>query len=283
MATTHPRRGAVTSRRWPLLLAMVPALPALVGLAWSAWAAGGGLDGAFTLGTIVTRLGESLLWQSAAWSLAIALAATALATITALAIAMTYAGSSRRDRVAQAVASLPLPVPPLVVGLGAILLLAQSGLLARAAAAVGWIAAPAEMPALLHDARGIGLVLALAWKEVGFLALVACSVASQLDPELGASARTLGMSPRSVSRRIVLPLVWRGLAPSVIAVLVFVLGNYELAALLGPAHPQPLAVAIAERSRDAAPGALGETHAAALLACVLAAIAVFVHERTKAR
>jgi ABC-type spermidine/putrescine transport system permease subunit I len=81
----------------------------------------------------------------------------------------------------------------------------------------------------------------------------------------------------------VLPLVWRGLAPSVVAVLVFVLGNYELPALLGPAHPQPLAVAIAERSRDAAPGALGEAHATALLACALAAIAVLVHERPRTR
>ena len=270
-------------RRWPLFLAAVPAVPALAGVAWSLWAAGDGLEGAFAMRTVGVRLADPLLWQSAAWSLAIAVTATALAAITAIAIAMTYAGSASRDRVARTLASLPLPVPPLVVALGAVLLLSQSGLVARLAAALGWIDAPAAMPALLYDARGIGLILALAWKELGFLALVACSVVAQLDPEVAASARTLGMTPREVARRVMLPIVWRGLAPSVVAVLVFVLGNYELPALLGPAHPQPLAVAIAERSRDAAPGALGEAHAAALLACALAVAAVAVHERPRMR
>ncbi len=279
MATPHPHRAVKHTSRWPLLIAAIPAVPALAGLAWSVWAAGGGLEGAFAGRTILARVAEPLLWRSAAWSLTIALVATAFATGLAIAIALGYRGAASHDRVARSLAALPLPVPPLVMGLGAVLLLSQSGVLARVAAAFGWIAAPVEMPVLLHDARGLGLIAALAWKEVGFLSLVACSIVAQLDPELAASARTLGMPSRAVTRRVVLPLLWRGLAPSVVAVLVFVLGNYELAALLGPADPLPLAVSIAERSRDAAPGALGEAHAAALLATLLALLAVVVHER----
>ncbi len=172
-------------------------------------------------------------------------------------------------------------MPPVVVATAGVLLLSQSGVLARLAATLGLIEAPSEMPALLYASHGIGLVLMLAWKELGFLSMLACTLASQLDPELEAAARSLGADRRSIQRRVVLPQIWRGLQPGIVAAFVFVVGSYELPRLLGPSRPQALGMMILERSRDADPLAFGDAHAAALLSFAAAAVAVLVHQRRR--
>jgi ABC-type spermidine/putrescine transport system permease subunit I len=169
-----------------------------------------------------------------------------------------------------------------VVATVGVLVLSQSGMIARGFASLGVIEAPAEMPALLYASHGIGLILMLAWKELGFLSLLACTLASQLDPELEAAARSLGASSRLIQRRVVLPQLWRGLQPGIVAAFVFVVGSYELPRLLGPSRPQALGMMILERSRDADPLAFGDAHAATLLSFLAAGVAVLVHQRRSA-
>jgi putative spermidine/putrescine transport system permease protein len=273
----------VTHRTASWLAIGLLALAPVVGLAWATWAGAGGADGAFALATLGARMTRPAPWLSLAWSVAAALAATALATTGAIAIALTFRGTRAADRVARALATLPLPIPPIVVAAAGVLVLSQSGLLARLAAAAGWISIPAEMPALLNVPHGTGLILALAWKELGFLALLACTVAAGLDPELEATARTLGASEQGARRRVLVPLIWRGILPGVVAAFAFVLGSYELPALLGPTHPQPLAVAVLERARDADPAARGDAWAATLLLFGTALLAVGWHEWSRSR
>lgn len=273
--------GPLTARLGWLLVALLGAAP-LVGLGWGAWAAGGGADGGWSLAVLAARLARPAPWHSLLWSAGTALAATALATAAALAVALAFRGTCLAHRAARSLAALPLAVPPVVVAAAGVLVLAQSGLVARLLAAVGVLDAPAGMPALLHAPHGIGLVLALAWKELGFLALLACTVAATLDPELEAAARTHGGTRAQVARRVVLPLLWRGIAPGVVAVFAFALGSYELPALLGPSRPQPLAVAVLERARDTDPAARGDAWAAALLLFAAAGVAVWLHARREA-
>jgi putative spermidine/putrescine transport system permease protein len=261
------------------LLALAP----LVGMTWAVWAGAGGADGAFDLGTLATRLARPGPWLSLAWSTAAALVATMLATAGALTVALTFRGTRTADRAARALATLPLPIPPIVVAAAAVLVLSQSGLLARIAATMGWITVPADMPALLNVPHGAGLILALAWKELGFLSLLSCTVVAGLDPELEATARTLGATERVAHRHVLVPLIWRGILPGVVAAFAFVLGSYELPALLGPTHPQPLAVAVLERARDADPAARGDAWAATLLLFAAAMAAVGWHEWSRRR
>lgn len=284
MATPHPGPGGRVNRvsgSWVAigLLALAP----LVGMTWAVWAGAGGADGAFAFGTLAARLGRPGPWLSLAWSVTAALVATTLATAGAITVALAFRGTRAADRAARALATLPLPIPPIVVAAAAVLVLSQSGLLARLAAALGWISVPADMPALLNVPHGTGLILALAWKELGFLSLLACTVAASLDPELEATARTLGASERTARRRVLVPLIWRGILPGVVAAFAFVLGSYELPALLGPTHPQPLAVAVLERARDADLAARGDAWAATLLLFAAAFVAVWWHEWSRSR
>lgn len=261
----------------------VLAVAPLAGLAWAVWAGAGGADGAFAIATLGARMMRPAPWLSLAWSVAAAVVATALATAGAITVALTFRGTRSADRIARALATLPLPIPPIVVAAAAVLVLSQSGLLARFAAAAGWITLPAEMPALLNVPHGAGLILALAWKELGFLSLLACTVAAGLDPELEATARTLGATEHGAQRRVLVPLIWRGILPGIVAAFAFVLGSYELPALLGPTHPQPLAVAVLERARDADPAARGDAWAATLLLFGTALVAVGWHEWSRRR
>jgi putative spermidine/putrescine transport system permease protein len=284
MATPHSGAGRRVNRAsgsWVAigLLAVAP----LVGLTWAIWAGAGGADGNFALSTLGVRLARPGPWLSLAWSVAAALLATLLATGGAIMVALAFRGTRVADRVARALATLPLPIPPIVVAAAAVLVLSQSGLLARFAAALGWISVPAEMPALLNVPHGTGLILALAWKELGFLSLLACTVTAGLDPELEATARTLGATERAARRCVLVPLIWRGILPGVVAAFAFVLGSYELPALLGPTHPQPLAVAVLERARDADLAARGDAWAATLLLFAAAFAAVWWHEWSRSR
>jgi putative spermidine/putrescine transport system permease protein len=284
MATADPEPGGRVTRRTGSWLGIgLLAVAPLVGLAWAVWAGAGGADGAFALATLSARMARPAPWLSLAWSVAAALVATALATTGAITVALAFRGTRAADRAARALATLPLPIPPIVVAAAAVLVLSQSGLLARLAAAAGWISIPAEMPALLNVPHGTGLILALAWKELGFLSLLACTVVAGLDPELEATARTLGATARSARRRVLVPLIWRGILPGVVAAFAFVLGSYELPALLGPTHPQPLAVAVLERARDADPAARGDAWAATLLLFGTALVAVGWHEWSRSR
>jgi ABC-type spermidine/putrescine transport system permease subunit I len=156
-------------------------------------------------------------------------------------------------------------------------------LLARVLHAFGLINAPANMPALVYDTGGVALILALAWKELPFLAVVAIALRAGIASELEDAARTLGASRRTVARTVTWPLLWRGLFPAVIATFVFAFGSFESAVLLAPIDPAALPVLTMERFADPLLARRGEAYGLALIALGVATIAVAAHEVTRAR
>jgi ABC-type spermidine/putrescine transport system permease subunit I len=88
----------------------------------------------------------------------------------------------------------------------------------------------------------------------------------------------LGASPAQVLRHITLPLLLRGMAPSIVAVFVFVLGSLELPLVLGPSSPLALPVLLQERRQQLDAASHGEAYVIALIATLFALVAVVVHE-----
>lgn len=287
-----PRRSHAldAGRLLPLAGAALLALPVFLGMAYAALASFGVVGpGATTAdgGTRLARWSAVLTtrstWASIGWSVYVAATSTALATCGAIVIASAFTRHTLTDRVARTLATLPLPVPHLVAAASALLVLGQSGLLARLGAAFGWIATPADMPALVYDQAGVGLVLTLAWKELPFLALVAVTLRRTIGAHYEEAAAALGAGAVARWRHVTWPLLWRGLLPSVIAVFVFALGSYETAVLLAPVSPAPLPVLTMERFADPALARRGEAYVLALLTLGVALAAVLVHEWTRAR
>jgi len=265
-----------------LVAALLLAGPVIVGLIYSVLGAlglvGPGAAGEASLGRAARVLTEEAVWRGTLWSLWVAGASTALAVAGAVGVAVLFQGSSVTDRLGRSVSLLPLPVPHLAAAVTGVLILSQSGLLARLAFSAGWMAGSAEMPALVYDRWGVGFVVTLAWKELPFLALLAVSVMGTRGQALEETARSLGASPLATFRRVTWPLLWRGILPGTVAVFTFVAGSYEAAALLAPSDPLALPLLTWERYHDGALGRRGDAYVLALLGFALAAAAVVAHE-----
>lgn len=269
-----------------LLAAAAVAMPVLLGVGYSLLASldltgpGAGDPGPARLGRV---LGERAVWIGLLWSLWIAGVSTAVAAVGAVVVAALFRGAAGRDRMARLFAVLPLPIPHLAAAVAGLLLLAQSGLLARVLDALGWISTPADMPALVYDRAGIGLILTLAWKEFSFLALVAFAAVATRGERLEEVARTLGATPRAVFRRVTWPLLWRGLLPSAVAVFVFVAGTFEATAVLAPSDPLALPLLTLERYTDADLARRGDAFVLVLVGMAVSLVAVGAHEWARSR
>jgi len=274
-----------TSRRG-LLAALAVALPVLLGLGYSVLASlgltGPGATG-FEPGRIIAVLREPVVWSGLAWSLWVAAASTTVAAAVAVLVAALFRGGGRSDRAARLLALLPLPIPHLAAAVVGLLLLGQSGLLARVLAALGLLSSPSEMPPLVYDRAGLGLILTLSWKEFPFLALVAFSVLATRGGRLEEVARTLGATPAAVFRRVTWPLIWRGLLPATVAVFVFVAGTYEATAVLAPSDPLALPLLTLERYTDADLARRGDAFVLVLLGMAVSLLAVAAHEWARSR
>jgi putative spermidine/putrescine transport system permease protein len=257
------------------------AAPVVVGglysLAATVGVTGAGADG-FGVARIARVLGDGGTWRSIAWTLATSLVATAVATLAALSLAV----SLRRSRVARRLVAVPLAVPHAAAALAMLLLLGQSGFLSRVAFAVGVVSQPTAFPALVYDRAGFGLVVAFAWKEFPFLVLTAWAVLDAAGEELHEVAQTLGANANAIFRRITWPLLWRGVAPAVVAVFAFLIGQYEMAVVLAPSDPLPLSMLTYERALDPELQRRGEAHLLGLIALLLSAGLVIFHERLRA-
>ncbi|MBA3890834.1 MAG: ABC transporter permease subunit [Gemmatimonadaceae bacterium] len=274
------------SRNAGLALAALIALPVVIGAAYATFAAVG-LVGAGARGATSAALGDVLtdvaMWRGLGWSLWIAAASTVGATAIAVSVAVTFRGARTSDRVGRALAIVPLPVPHVVAGLLGVQLLGQSGWIARVAHASGVVGAPADMPALVYDPYGAGLILTMIWKETPFLAVVAIALLHTRGAAAEEAAHTLGASRLRTLQWVTIPLVLRGLLPAVIAVFVFVFGNFEVAALLAPSDPLALPLLIEERALDPDLTRRAGAYVTALVALAAAALAVAVHAHYSGR
>ncbi len=182
-------------------------------------------------------------WVALGFSLWVSGASTLLAAAGALLLAVALSGRAGRAGGGDLlVLNANLALPHLVWAIALLLLLAQSGLAARVAAALGLIQAPADFPVLVRDRAGLGIILHYVGKEIPFLALLVLAVLRTQGQAYDAVAATLGAGPWLRLRRVTLPLVLPGLAAGSLLVFAFTFGAYEVPALLGVRYPRALAV-----------------------------------------
>lgn len=181
-------------------------------------------------------------WSALGFSLWVSLAATLLSALAALALALALGVRLRATRGVLTLLNLNLSFPHLVWAVTMLLMLGQSGLLARVAAALGWIDGPGDFPVLVRDRAGWGIILAYVAKEVPFLMLILLSILRTQSENYAQVAATLGASRWQRLRWVTLPLVGPGLLSGSLLVFAFIFGAYEVPALLGVTYPEMLAV-----------------------------------------
>ncbi len=135
-----------------------------------------------------------------------------------------------------------LAVPHLAVAVGLAFLIAPSGWLARLVSPwlTGWTTPPDV--AIVQDPWGLALTLGLAVKETPFLVLMTFAALGQVRAQDHLRmARSLGYGPVLAWLKVVLPLVYPQIRLPVYAVLAYSLSVVDMAIILAPATPPPLA------------------------------------------
>lgn len=181
-------------------------------------------------------------WGSLAFSLWVSAASTLISAGLALLLAAWLDERSADDGSAAFALNWNLAFPHLVWAVMLLLLLSQSGLLARWAAALGLISLPAQFPVLVRDTYGLGIILSYIGKETPFLSLLILSVLRTQPAGYRLAAENLGADRWQRLRYLTFPLALPALLSGALLVFAFVFSSYEVPALLGVNFPRALPV-----------------------------------------
>lgn len=202
-------------------------------------------------------------------SLLIAVPATLLAAVVGMSLAMLMLRGGRSVAVVRVACLAVLAVPHLVGATSVSLLLGDGGVAARLATPV----TGDTWPALVGGRWPVATVLELAWKESAFVALVVLAAVAPGHRARMEVAAGLGARGWQRVTRVLVPTALPALGAASLVTLVYAIGSYEVAWLLGRAVPEPLpvlafrlfgSIELADRPAAAAAAVTG----AALAGCV---------------
>lgn len=182
-----------------------------------------------------------------ALSIWVATATTAISVTFGVATALCLKPVLARSRLMSVFLQLPLGVPHLAIAVAALTLAAPTGIAARIAFALGLISSADELPTVLYDRFGLGIILAYTAKETPFLAVVAAALLMRVDEGYAAVARTLGASTWQRFRHVTWPLIRPGIGSAALMVFAFVFSAFETPFLLGRPYPAMLSVLAQQR------------------------------------
>jgi putative thiamine transport system permease protein len=198
-------------------------------------------------------------------------ASTLLALLITLLIVAALTGSRSFALLRRSLSPL-LALPHAAAALGLAFLIAPSGWFFRLLSpwATGWTDPPDLL--ILQDPMGLVLTAGLVAKEVPFLLLMALAALPQCDAHRrGQIAASLGYGQVAGFVLTTLPALYHGLRLPTFAVLAYGMTNVDMALILGPNLPPPLAVQITRWMTDASLAHLPTAAAGALLQLALVA------------
>ena len=233
-------------RLGPPLAIAVLAGPILFGLAGTILPAFGYLPAlggtGFTLAHVEKLAVQPGIVMSGLISLAAGLVTTAVSLGMVMLFVAGWAGTRIFSRIQHLVSPL-LSVPHAAAAFGLAFLIAPSGMIARIASPwlTGWERPPDLL--IVNDPIGLSMMAGLIVKEIPFLLLIALAALPQVDLlRTRALAASLGYGRIAGFLHGVWPPLYRQMRLAVFAVIAFATSVVDVAAILGPTTPAPLAV-----------------------------------------
>jgi putative thiamine transport system permease protein len=263
----------------PLTIALL-AGPILLGLGGTLLPALGYLPAlggeALTLDPLRQLLAEPGIWMSSMVSLASGLVTTLVALVAVMLFVAGWSGTWMFARVQHLISPL-LSVPHAAAAFGLAFLIAPSGMIARLVSPelTGWQRPPDIL--IVNDPMGLSMMAGLIVKEIPFLLLIALAAMPQVDV-----ARTLALTTSLGYARIagflfgIWPPVYRQIRLAVFAVIAFATSVVDVAAILGPTAPPPLAVRLTQWMQDPELSMRFLASSGALLQLVITAAALII-------
>lgn len=241
-------------RATPYLVAAILAGPVTAGALGAVIPSFGFLPalGHDTLGLAIWR--DLLDWPGLGGSVLLSLVSGLLTAGLSLGLAMLFLAVFFETRaftwLRKAIAPL-LAVPHAAAAFALAFLIAPSGFLARLLSpwATGWQRPPDLL--IVQDELGLSLMAGLVMKEVPFLLLVALAPLAQIHAvERMRMARALGYGRIAAWFKTVVPALYPLLRLPIYAVIAYSSANIDVALILGPVSPPPLAVQVLRWSND---------------------------------
>jgi len=229
-----------------LLVTTLLAGPVLAGLAGTVLPAFGylpvlGFDG-FSLEPFRMLFAKPGLATSVLLSFGTGLTASLVSLAVVLVFTAGWAGTDTFRRLTRFLSPL-LSVPHAAAAIGLAFLIAPSGFLVRLLSpwATGWARPPDLL--ILNDPLGLAMTFGLVAKEVPFLFLMTLAALNRphIQDYLKAGA-SLGYGRMATFFKIVLPQIYPLIRLPVLAVIAYATSVVDVAAILGPTTPQPLAL-----------------------------------------
>lgn len=178
------------------------------------------------------------IWQPLLLSLKVALWATGINLLLGVAVAFGLSRwRSRLGAVLDTVLTLPLVLPPTVMGYYLLVLLGRRGALG------GWLDHWGLNPVFTWQ----GAVIASTLAAFPLVQKAARAAFENVDPQLESAARVLGLGPTAVFFRVSLPLAARGITAGALLAFARALGEFGATLMIAgnlPGRTQTLSVAI---------------------------------------
>nr|WP_321462268.1 ABC transporter permease subunit [uncultured Cohaesibacter sp.] len=230
----------------PLLTSLLMLGPVLAGLCGVLFPALGWLPvlggESWSLDPFRALLATPGLWRSVALSLASGLLTTLLAMAMVIGLLGAWSGTRLFRWMVRLISPL-LSIPHAAAALGFAFLFAPSGWLVRMLSPelTGWTRPPDWF--FPHDPYGLAMIAGLTIKELPFLLLVSLAALPQTEPRRTLElARSLGYGPMMGWLHAVWPRLYRQIRLPIFAVIAYASSVVDVALILGPTNPPPLAV-----------------------------------------
>lgn len=263
-----------------VVVAVLLAGPVLLGLAGTVLPAFGYLPAlgstAVSLAPFHALLAEPGLATSVALSLGTGLAATAVSLLLVVVFTAGWLETPAFRGMTRLLSPL-LSVPHAAAAIGLAFLVSPSGMIMRLVSP--WATGLDRPPDVLivHDPLGLTMTAGLVAKEVPFLFLMTLAALPQSDARRHMRiAANLGYGRISGFAKAVLPQVYRQIRLPVLAVLAYSTSVVDVAEILGPTTPAPLAPRIIDWMSDPDPASRFKAAAGAVLQLSVTGFAILL-------
>lgn len=132
---------------------------------------------------------------------------------------------------------LPMAMPGIIVGLMVLVVFERGGFLDRLVAPLGF-----EIPKLVRDDWGAGVIFASVWKQIPFMTLIITSAFAAIPEDIRYASRTLGASRLKTVLFVEIPLAMPGITAAILLTFIASIGSYAIPDIVGPPTARPLSV-----------------------------------------
>ncbi|TIR18314.1 MAG: ABC transporter permease subunit, partial [Mesorhizobium sp.] len=200
---------------WPLLSALIGSFQ---------------LDnGAFTLNWYVRIFSRQTVLRALSISVYYGVAPVISSLLVSIPLALLLRTQFLGSKLFSGLYKMPLAVPGIIVGLMALVVFERGGFADRALAPLG-----ITLPRLVRDDQGVGVILAMMWKQVPFMTLILTSAFASIPEDLRNASRTLGASRFRTFMSIEIPLAMPGITAAILLTFIGSMGAYAIPGIVGP-------------------------------------------------